>query len=88
VGIERPQLIAIEHSITGRQALQRYGTEGHRDVFGEDFWVDALLPVDSYTEGTVGPQTVGMEPTGKTMARGAGRPAELYQFTSRAPMVL
>ena len=59
----------IEHSITGRQALQRYGTEGHRDVFGEDFWVDALLPVDSYTEGTVGPQTVGMEPTGKTTMR-------------------
>jgi len=29
----------IEHSITGRQALQRFGTEGHRDVFGEDFWV-------------------------------------------------
>lgn len=34
----------IEHIVNGRQALQRYGTEGHRDVFGEDFWVDALLP--------------------------------------------
>jgi hypothetical protein len=23
-----------------REFLQRYGTEAHRDVFGEDFWVD------------------------------------------------
>lgn len=30
--------------ITGRQLLQRYGTESHRDVFGGDFWVDQLLP--------------------------------------------
>lgn len=36
----------IQHSINGRQALQRYGTEGHRDVFGDDFWVDALLPAN------------------------------------------
>lgn len=25
-----------------REFLQRYGTEAHRDVFGRDFWVDAL----------------------------------------------
>lgn len=31
--------------ITGREWLQRYGTESHRDVFGPDFWVDALIPV-------------------------------------------
>lgn len=31
-------------SITGREFLQYYGTEAHRDVFGSDFWVDALLP--------------------------------------------
>ena len=36
----------ITHSINGRQALQRFGTEGHRDVFGEDFWIDALLPTE------------------------------------------
>jgi hypothetical protein len=29
---------------TGREFLQRFGTEAHRDVFGEDFWVDQLLP--------------------------------------------
>lgn len=28
-----------------RHFLQRYGTEGHRDVFGEDFWLDAALPL-------------------------------------------
>lgn len=53
-------LTEIKHQISGRQALQRYGTEGHRDVFGDDFWVDALLPTDMLppaggsTEGTIG----------------------------------
>lgn len=27
---------------TTRNLLQRYGTEAHRDIFGADFWVDAL----------------------------------------------
>lgn len=31
-------------SMSGRKFLQRYGTESHRDLFGADFWVDALLP--------------------------------------------
>ena len=30
--------------VTGRQLLQRYGTEMHRDVFGQDFWLSAVLP--------------------------------------------
>lgn len=30
--------------ITGREYLQRYGTEAHRAVFGEDFWINAVLP--------------------------------------------
>ena len=32
-----------QETVTARQFLQRYGTEAHRDVFGEDFWVDALF---------------------------------------------
>jgi hypothetical protein len=36
---------------TFRQFLQRYGTESHRDVFGEDFWVDQTLPTDGYYPG-------------------------------------
>lgn len=32
-----------EHTISGRSFLQYYGTEAHRDVFGYDFWVDAVL---------------------------------------------
>ena len=35
----------VTHKISGRQALQRYGTEGHRHVFDDDFWVDVLLPM-------------------------------------------
>lgn len=33
----------IEES-SGREILQRYGTEAHRDVFGQDFWTDQVLP--------------------------------------------
>lgn len=33
--------------ITGREFWQRYGTESHRDIFGFDFWVDQLLPLDA-----------------------------------------
>lgn len=32
----------LHHEVSGRQFLQRYGTEAHRDIFGDDFWVDAL----------------------------------------------
>lgn len=34
-----------------RSYLQRYGTEAHRDIFGEDFWVDMALPLDTDHEG-------------------------------------
>lgn len=34
----------VSHTITGRQYLQYYGTEAHRDVFGDNFWVDQALP--------------------------------------------
>ena len=29
-----------------RQYLQWFGTEGHREVFGDNFWVDQALPLD------------------------------------------
>jgi hypothetical protein len=32
-------------SMTGREFLQNYGTESHRDVFGPNFWVNHLLPI-------------------------------------------
>jgi len=32
--------------ITGRMFIQRFATEGHRDLFGEDIWLDAVLPLD------------------------------------------
>lgn len=31
--------------ITGRQFLQFYGTEAHRDVFGEDFWTNVTRKI-------------------------------------------
>lgn len=32
----------VVHEISGRRFLQRYGTEAHRDLFGDDFWVKAV----------------------------------------------
>lgn len=37
--------------ISGREFLQRYGTEAHRDLFGDGFWVDALLPLRRWSVG-------------------------------------
>lgn len=39
-------------SVTGRVFLQRYGTEAHREVFDDDFWIDALLPMGYSTPVT------------------------------------
>lgn len=32
-----------EFHLTGREYIQHFGTEAHRDIFGEDFWVDRLF---------------------------------------------
>lgn len=37
-----------EYEISGREYLQWYGTEAHRDVFDREFWVNATLePLDA-----------------------------------------
>lgn len=33
-------------TFTTREYLQWFGTEGHRDAFGDNFWVDIALPLD------------------------------------------
>lgn len=34
-----------------RTLLQRYGTESHRDIFGDNFWVDvAMKQIDEYSQ--------------------------------------
>jgi len=43
--------------ITGREYLQKYGTEAHRNIFGHDFWIDAVLdkiPDNSEYEQEIG----------------------------------
>lgn len=40
-------------TITGREFLQFYGTEAHRDIFGYGFWVDASLPLDFKHDGKI-----------------------------------
>ncbi len=42
VTIELGNGVYVRH-LTIREMLQRYGTESHRDVFGDDFWVNQAL---------------------------------------------
>lgn len=41
---EKGQDQLSEFRVSGREFLQNFGTEAHRDVFDPDFWVNALLP--------------------------------------------
>lgn len=34
--------------LTVREFLQHYGVEAHRDIFGDSFWLDQVLPDDKY----------------------------------------
>lgn len=45
-GVFKVESQSLEHSYTWRSFAQRYGTEAHRDIFGENFWVDMILPKD------------------------------------------
>lgn len=38
------ELYGWNWSLSGREYLQYYGTESHREIFGQEFWIDALLP--------------------------------------------
>lgn len=45
---EKPPLDLPHKRITVRQFLQNYGTEAHREIFGDDFWIwQALKEIDS-----------------------------------------
>ena len=43
-GMFKVESKSFEHSYGWRTFAQRYGTEAHRDLFGDDFWVDLILP--------------------------------------------
>lgn len=82
-------ITTVQHQITGRQALQRYGTEAHRDVFDDDFWVNALLPTNAIInehdlpEGPRWPWnfvTMGMQITGDVQP-----PAHAFVTDTRFP---
>jgi hypothetical protein len=37
-------------AVTGRRALQHYGYEAHREIFGEDFWIDQVVPMKNWRD--------------------------------------
>lgn len=51
-GVSVPRYSCITQ-ITGRELFQHGGTEMGRNLFGENFWVDQLLPWDRASEGSV-----------------------------------
>lgn len=40
---EGEDYVIAEYQFTGREFLQWYGTEAHREIFGQDFWVDQVM---------------------------------------------
>ena len=46
-GMFKVESQSFEHSYSWRTFAQRYGTEAHRELFGDNFWVDMTLPFDS-----------------------------------------
>lgn len=45
--------VADDISISAREAMQRYGYEAHRQLFGESFWIDQLLPEENWERNFV-----------------------------------
>lgn len=41
------------HEITGREFLQNYGTEAHREIFDDDFWVNAFWTNNDFREDDI-----------------------------------
>jgi len=41
------------HSISGREFLQNYGTEAHRDIFDDDFWVNAFWDSNTFQSSDI-----------------------------------
>lgn len=38
------------HSISGREFLQFYGTEAHREIFGDNFWIEIFWSNNDFSE--------------------------------------
>lgn len=52
IGLEDEDGGTFVNSLSGREYLQYYGTEAHRDIFGDDFWVAQALD-QQVTDGTI-----------------------------------
>jgi hypothetical protein len=47
-----PGIDTYAHDVPFRQGLAHFATEGARDIYGDDFWVDLLLPTNVYMDET------------------------------------
>lgn len=36
--------------VTGREALQHFGFEAHREIFGDDFWLNQVVPLPDWRD--------------------------------------
>ena len=51
VWIEKDGVAEPTAKMNWRQFMQRFGTESHRDIFGEDFWLEYTLPSNGHYHG-------------------------------------
>lgn len=45
-GVVSVKCLEYSFEISGREFLQRYGTEAHRELFGDDFWIHQVISED------------------------------------------
>jgi hypothetical protein len=46
-----PTVISAQQQLTFRELITRYAEQGHKELFGDDFWVDQVLPTDGFYAG-------------------------------------
>jgi len=71
--------------LSAREILQRYGTEAHRDIFGDNFWVDQALGDPPMSQGLANMMYMKHELTLVTDAR---FPNELEGIQERMGVVV
>lgn len=51
--MDQPNVKMLLKEISGREYLQYYGTEAHREIFGDGFWVEQALDNQQVADGTI-----------------------------------
>lgn len=86
--LKRDGIITVEvagetWTLTGREYYQQFGDEGHREVFGHDFWIKPVF--EKYTSGEILVITDVRYPNEAKAVH--DHHGELWQITSDRPLI-